>query len=67
MAIYRLRSFSPTGRIISVHKLSAADDQEAVAQARAMVQGASGVASFDLWDDGRRIEGAVPRREKPRR
>ena len=31
MAIYRLRSFGPTGKIIGVHTLSAADDKEAVA------------------------------------
>jgi len=68
MTIYRLRSFGPTGRIISVHKLSAADDQEARAQASEMVRGASGVATFDLWEDDRRIHGAAPTmREKPRR
>jgi len=32
-----------------------------------MVKGASGVATFDLWDDGRRMEGAAPIKGKPRR
>ena len=67
MTIYRLRSFGPTGRILAVQRFSADDDKEAVAAARDMVKGASGVATFDLWDDGRRIEGAVPTMKgKPR-
>ena len=67
MAIYRLRSFGPTGRVISAHKLSAADDREALAQAREMVRGASGVTIFDLWQGERRIEGKAPTgRKKPR-
>jgi len=44
MTIYRLRSFGPTGRIVAVQQLSAADDKEAVATAREMVRSASGVA-----------------------
>jgi hypothetical protein len=52
---------------VSVHQFSASNDKEAVAQAREMVKGASGVATFDLWDDGRRIEGAAPIKGKPRR
>ena len=67
MVTYRLRSFGPTGRIVSVQKLSAADDREALALAREMVRGASGVAVFDLWDRERRIHGAAPRTKKPRR
>jgi len=70
MAIfYRLRLFGPTGRIVAVQRLSAGDDREAVAQVQEMIKGASGVSTFDLWnDDGRRIEGAAPTRgEKPRR
>jgi hypothetical protein len=64
MAIYRLRSFGPTGRIVSTHELSAADDREALAQAREMVRGASGVTIFDLWQGERRIEGKAPTRKK---
>ena len=60
MATYRLRSFGPTGRIVAVQRFSAGDDKEAVVAARDMVKGASGVATFDLWNDGRRIEGAAP-------
>ncbi len=70
MAIYHLRSFGPTGRIVSVHKLSAADDQEALAMAAEMVRGASGVAAFDLWDGERRVHGVAPTmraQKKPRR
>jgi hypothetical protein len=72
MAIYRLRSFGPTGRIVSTHRLSAADDGEALARAREMVSGATGVATFDLWDHERRIHGSARTRnlrakEKPRR
>ena len=65
MAIYRMRSFGPTGRIVSVHNLSAADDQEALTMAREMVKGASGVATFDLWEGESRIHGDAPK--KPRR
>jgi hypothetical protein len=67
VTIYRLRSFGPTGRIVAVQRFSAGDDQEAVAQAREMVKGASGVATFDLWEAARRIKGAAPRKGKPRR
>jgi len=35
MTVYRLRSFGPTGRIVAVQQLSAADDKEAVAASRA--------------------------------
>ena len=35
--------------------------------ARDMVKGASGVATFDLWEGERRIHGAVPsQKKKPR-
>jgi hypothetical protein len=48
-----------------VHRLSSADDREALAQAREMTRGASGVAAFDLWDDEERVHGAVPRTKSP--
>jgi len=68
MTIYRLRSFGPTGRIVAVQQLSAADDKEAVATAREMVRSASGVATFDLWQGERRIHGAAPKmKDRPRR
>ena len=67
MAIYRLRSFGPTGRIVSTHRLSAANDREALAMAREMVAGASGVAGFDLWDRERRVHGVAPKTKSPRR
>jgi len=66
MAIYRLRSFTESRRLIAVQRFSAADDYEAVSMAAAMVEG-SAVTSFDLWEGERRVEGAAPmRKEKPR-
>jgi len=68
MAIYMLRSFAMTGRIIAVQRLSAENDKEALSMARDMVKGASAVARFDLWQGERRIEGGAPTaKEKPRR
>ena len=68
MAIYTLRSFASSGRIVAVQRLSAEDDEEALAMAREMVKGAAAVARFDLWQGERRIEGAAPtRKQKPRR
>jgi len=53
MAIYTLRSFASSGRIVAVQRLSAEDDEEALAMARDMVKGASAVARFDLWQGER--------------
>ena len=68
MTVYRLRSFAPSRRIIAVQRFSAANDDEAVSMATAMVEG-SAVASFDLWEGERRVEGVAPtmRQGKPRR
>ena len=68
MAIYTLRSFASSDRIVAVQRFSAEDDKEAPSMAREMVKGASAVARFDLWQGERRIEGAAPtRKQKPRR
>ena len=68
MAIYTLRSFASSGRIVAVQRLSAEDDKEALSMARDMVKGASAVARFDLWQAERRIEGKAPTAKgKPRR
>jgi hypothetical protein len=68
MAIYTLRSFASSGRIIAVQRLSAGTNQEALAMARDMVKEASAVARFDVWEGERRIKGLAPtmRKGKPR-
>jgi hypothetical protein len=60
MAVYTRRSFASNGRIVAVQRLSAEDDEEALAMACEMVKGASAVAGFDLWQGERRIEGEAP-------
>ena len=60
MTIYTLRSFASSGRIVAVQRLSAETDEEALSMARDMVNGASAVASFDLWQGERCVDGAVP-------
>jgi hypothetical protein len=69
MAIYTLRSFASSGRIVAVQRLSAETDKEALSMAREMVAAASAVASFDLWQGERRIQGMELRMKKgkPRR
>ena len=68
MTVYRLRSFDAGPRIIAIQRFSGLNNEEAVATARDMVSGAAAVASFDLWEGERRIEGAAPTmRGKPRR
>jgi hypothetical protein len=69
MAIYTLRSFASSGRIVAVRRLSAETDKEALSMAREMVAAASAVASFDLWQGERRIQGVELRMKKgkPRR
>ena len=62
MMIYRLRSFSPTRKIIAVQRFSAADDAEALLMAHTMVSGVAAVASFDLWEGERPIHGAAPKK-----
>ena len=60
MAIYTLRSFASSGRIVSVQRLSAEDDEEALSMARTLVKGASAVARFEVWQGERRIEAEPP-------
>jgi hypothetical protein len=60
MTIYRLQSFAPTHKIIAVQRISAASDAEAVSLARDLVNSASAVASFDLWERERPIHGVAP-------
>jgi hypothetical protein len=67
MAMYTLRSFTSSGRIVAVQRLSAATDEEALSMARDMVKGASAVARFDVWQAERQIHGAAPTMKgKPR-
>jgi hypothetical protein len=65
--IYRLRSFSPSHRIVAVQRFSAADDAEAVSMACTMVKGAEAVAWFDVWESEHLIHCTAPVKEKPRR
>ena len=69
MMMYTLRSFASSGRILAVSRLSADTDEEALSMAREMVAAASAVASFDLWQGERRIQGTELRMKKgkPRR
>ena len=69
MTMYTLRSFTSNGRIVAVQRFSAETDKEALAMAHDMIDGASAVARFDLWQGDRRIEGTAPtmRKGKPRR
>ena len=60
MAIYTLRSFASSGRLVAVQRFSAEDDKLALSIARDMVKGASAVAGLDLWQGERRIEGRAP-------
>ena len=60
MTIYMLRSFASSGRIVAVQRLSAETDQEALSLARDVVDGASAVARFDLWQRERHIHGVAP-------
>jgi hypothetical protein len=64
MAMYTLRSFASSGRIIAVQRFSAETDKQALSMARDMVEGAAAVARFDLWQGERRIEGAAPPMKK---
>ena len=68
IAIYHLRSFAVSGKIIAVRRFPAETDNEALSIAHDMVEGASSVARFDLWQGERRIEGVAPtmRKGKPR-
>ena len=67
--MYTLRSFASSGRIVAVQRFFAEDDKEALSMARDMVDGASAVARFDLWQGERRIQGTELRMKKgkPRR
>ena len=67
MTIYTLRSFASSGRIVAVQRFSAGTDDKALSMARDMVQGASAVARFDVWQGERRIEGAAPTMKGKRR
>ena len=69
MAIYTLRSFASSGRIVAVNRLSADTSEEALSIARGMIEGAAAVVRYDLWQDDRRIEGVAPTMKKrnPRR
>ena len=67
MAIYTLRSFASSGRIVAVQRFSAEDDKEALSMARDMVAGASAVARFDLWEGERLIQRRAPTAKGKRR
>jgi hypothetical protein len=67
MTMYTLRSLAPSGRIIAVQRLSAETDKETLLMAHDMVDGASAVARFDLWQAERHILGTAPTMKgKPR-
>jgi hypothetical protein len=68
MAIYTLRSFALSGKLVAVQQFPAETDTEALSMVRDMVRGASAVSRFDLWEGTRHIRGVAPTiREKPRR
>jgi hypothetical protein len=68
MAIYKLRLFGANGKVAVVQRLTAATDDEALATVLGMIQRASWVAKFDLWEGERPVEGVAPtmRTGKPR-
>jgi hypothetical protein len=66
MAVYRLRLFGPTGKLIAVQRISAQDDAEALSVATEMHQGAQFLgAAYDVWQDERHVAGVAPK-TKPR-
>jgi len=48
---YMVRTFGPDRRMIRAQRILANTDVEAIAIARAMVDGAAEVVRFDLWED----------------
>ena len=56
MTDYRACLLSPVGKLAAVHRLSADDDDVAVAFVRDAIKRGPAVASFDLWQGTRRIE-----------
>ena len=56
---YIVRTFGPDRRMIRAQRILANTDVEAIAIARAMVDGAPEVARFDLWEDIRCVHGAA--------
>ena len=72
MTVYKLRLYGTSGKIVAVHRLSAATDKEALSIVRGMFNEArAAVVTFDLWQEERCVEtAALTRRrgkEKPRR
>ena len=67
MAIYLLRSLGPGGKVLGAQRFSALGDPEALTVAAEMVEG-SAVATFEVWQGDRRVEGVSPtiRTGKPR-
>jgi hypothetical protein len=66
MTVYRLCLFGSAGSLMAVQKLSALDDEEALAVARETVKGHSEIAAFDLWEGQRKVELTEPRRSTKR-
>ncbi len=62
MMVYKFRSFDLDSRIIAVERFFAATDAEAITMARAVLDRDQAVASFDLWEGERLIDGATPTR-----
>jgi hypothetical protein len=64
MTVYRLCLFGPAGRFVAVQKLSALDDEEALAVARETVKGHSEIAAFELWEGPRKVSVEALKRER---
>ena len=64
---YRVRTFGPNRRMIGAQRFSAGSDEEAIAIARAMADGAFDVVRFDLWEDTRCVHGAATTMRAPLR
>jgi len=64
MTVYRLCLFGSAGSLMAVQKLSALDDEEALAVARETVKGHSEIASFDLWEGPRKVNAETRKRRR---
>jgi hypothetical protein len=64
MTVYRLCLFGPAGSLMAVQKLSALDDEEALAVARETVKGHSEIAAFDLWEGPRKVRAEALKRQR---
>ena len=63
MTVYRACLLSPAGKLAALHRISADDDDMAVAFVRDTIKRSPAIGSFELWQGSRRIE---PSKKKPR-